>query len=179
MTITEIKHYLKEKKTSELIKIITSLYNLDSKNRDFIESLINPENDVVLFEKYKQIIEHEFFPPKGDPKLRYSAMRTAITDFKKICKKPEHIANLMLHYVYYGVKFTNAYGDIDEAFYMKMENMYTDALNYIFKHDLEKKFDEFCLKIKMGSEGTGWGFEHAMDDIYYAFYNDDDWMNEE
>ena len=50
----------------------------------------------------------------------------------------------MLYYVEMGVQFTNAYGDIDEAFYNSMESMYERAVKYIAQHGMCGHFEERC-----------------------------------
>ena len=76
----------------------------------------------------------------------------------------------MLYYVENGVEFTNEYGDIDEDFYLKIENIFSNALDYIFKHNMEKKFEDRCLKITINSKGIGWGFSNSMSDLFYDHY---------
>ena len=45
------------------------------------------------------------------------------------------------------VKFTDAYGDIDEPFYISMESMYEKALKEIIKYGLKDTFQKRCQKI--------------------------------
>lgn len=176
MKISEIRYYLNEKPKKELIDLILKLYRSNAFNQELLRTEINPENEDVIKEKYKKNIKAEFFPEKGDPKLRYSVLRKAINDFKKISKKPENIADLMLCYIENGVDFTNEYGDIDEVFYIRIENLFSDALKYIFDNRLEKTFDARCFKIKINSDNIGWGFSDSMEDLYYAYYDvSDDW----
>ncbi len=174
MKISEIRYYLNEKTKKELIDLVLKFYRSNSFNQKLLHTEINPESEYVIKEKYKINIKTEFFPEKGDPKLRYSILRKAINDFKKISRKPENLADLMLFYVENGVDFTNEYGDIDEAFYIKIENMFSDSLKYIFDNQLEGTFETRCLKIKINSENIGWGFSDSMEDLYYAYYDASD-----
>ena len=76
----------------------------------------------------------------------------------------------MLFYVEQGVKFTNAYGDIDEPFYNSMESMYAKALELITKYDLKDVFYPRCRRIVDDTSGIGWGFHDTLGDLYdYAF----------
>ena len=72
----------------------------------------------------------------------------------------------MLFYVEQGVKFTLAYGDIDEAFYLSMEGMYEQALSTMKKLDLENTFEERSRKIVTDTSRIGWGFHHTLHEIY-------------
>jgi hypothetical protein len=170
MKIAELKYYLSNLSKKELETLIVELFKLNAFNKELLETKITPENEETLNQKYRKVIKDEFFPDRGQPKLRYSILRKTLNEYKKISKKPELLADLMLYYVENGVEFTNAYGDIDENFYFKIENMFSSALDYIFKHNMEKKFEERCLKITINSKGIGWGFSDSMEDLFYDHY---------
>ena len=155
MNISALRVKLSELTRKELEKIIVKRYKSNSFNRELVSNKFQPENEEQIHIKYKKIVENEFFPERGESKVRYSVLRKALTDFKKISKNVELVADLMLFYVENGVNFTNEYGDIDEQFYIKIENMYNDALDFIFKNDLNKIFELRCLQIKVDSEGIG------------------------
>jgi hypothetical protein len=80
---------------------------------------IRLSDDDGVLQKYKAIIEHEFFPvsDRKDPPARLSVAKKAITDYKKLTDSQVNIADIMVFYVETGVRFTNEYGDINEAFY--------------------------------------------------------------
>jgi hypothetical protein len=170
MKIAELRYYLSPLSKNELETLIVELFKRNAFNKDLLETKIKPENEQTINQKYRKVIKDEFFPDRGEPKLRYSLLRKAINDYKKISKKPDLLADLMLYYVENGVEFTNEYGDIDEDFYLKIENMFSNALDYIFKHNMEKKFEERCLKITKNSEDIGWGFSDSMADLFYDHY---------
>lgn len=171
MKISELKVYLDELSKKEIEKLVTELYQSNTFNQELIQNKIHPEDEEIKLEKYKTIIRNEFFPERGDGKLRYAVMRKALSNFKKISNKPENIADLMLCYVENGVEFTNEFGDIDDNFYTKMGNMFADSLKYIFEHGLEELFEERCLKIKSESDNIGWGFSDYLDQVYWAYYD--------
>lgn len=79
--------------------------------------------DESVLQKYKTIIEYDFFPVSEgkNPPARLSAAKKAITEYRKLTSSEVNIADIMVFYVETGVRFTNEYGDIDEAFYISME----------------------------------------------------------
>ncbi len=77
----------------------------------------------------------------------------------------------MLFYVEQGVKFTNAYGDIDEPFYNSMEGMYGKAVEWIVKYEMQYVFEERCMRIVEDASGIGWGFYDTLSDIYSGAFN--------
>jgi Family of unknown function (DUF6155) len=79
----------------------------------------------------------------------------------------------MLFYVEQGVKFTNAYGDIDESFYNSMESMYEKAVEWIIKYEIQDVFKERCMRIVKDTSSVGWGFYDALSDIYSGAFNNE------
>ena len=54
-----------------------------------------------------------------------------------MCDNEVDTIDIMLFYIEQGVKFTLAYGDINEAFYSSMEGMYEKALSAMNKLDVK------------------------------------------
>lgn len=173
MTLSILKKYLKGLSRKEVELIITDLYKLNTVNKEFLTNKIEPENEEEILEKYKKTIKNELFPDRGDPKLRYSIMRTAISDFKKISKDPANLLDLMLFYVEESVDFTNMYGDIDEDFYVRVEKMFEAALIYSTNYNLLNLYEERCQDIVEDSSDIGWGFCDEMDSLFCLFYEVD------
>jgi hypothetical protein len=78
----------------------------------------------------------------------------------------------MLFYVEQGVKFTNAYGDINEAFYNSMENMFEKTVELMCKQDLKDSFQQRCQKIVTETSDIGWGFHDTLSEIYNDAFTD-------
>ncbi|GMQ60767.1 hypothetical protein AN1V17_51700 [Vallitalea sediminicola] len=124
---------------------------------------------------YKDIVENQFFPSRGQSVLNYSVLRKAISDFNKVAKTTDYIAELMITYVENGVNFTNTYGDIDETFYNNIACMYDKAIRYIVNNNLEDKFQGKCKKVMIDGQDLGWGFGIFMEECYYNnFENGED-----
>jgi len=171
--VTNLKEFLKSKTDEELRKEILELFSLFSDVQDYYSIKLDVGYELELLEKYRKIVKNEFYPERGDPKLRYSILKEAISDFKRISKEPKNLAELMISYVEFGVDFTNDYGDIDERFYNNIENMYQKALQYIFKNSLEELFQNRCKQIADNCDGIGWGFGDFMVELYYENFEKD------
>ncbi len=169
MKLTEIKEKLNDLSKSELVKIIVELYQKSPENIELIGSKFNSDYEKIAFEKYKKQIIDEFFPERGDGKLRYSNMRKALKNFKDISKNPKFIAELMMIHVEYGVKFTNEYGDIDEKFYNNIAGMYSKLLDYLNKNDIISDYKKRCYEIYEKTNNIGWGFHDEMGELYYEY----------
>jgi hypothetical protein len=116
--------------------------------------------------KYKKTIEDEFFPARGFGKAKLSIAKKAISDYKKVCNNEVDTIDIMLFYVEQGVKFTLAYGDIDEAFYASMEGMYQKALSAITELDVKNIFEQRSRKIVTDTSEIGWGFHDTLSEIF-------------
>jgi hypothetical protein len=169
MKITELKKHLKESTKEQLIKDIADLFKKNEFVIDYYLSKYQDDNSQSTLTKYKKIIEHEFFPIRGDGKARLSVAKNSITEFKKICNDKALIAELMLFYVENGVNYTNCYGDINEQFYLSMESMYEQVLDLITDHNLVDLFKERCRKIVDDTEDMGWGFHDQLYDTYLDY----------
>ncbi|HEY9624235.1 MAG TPA: DUF6155 family protein [Crinalium sp.] len=170
--ITALKQHLNNASKEELIKDITELFKRFGSVKDYYQAKLNPEEDSQVIEKYKKIIENEFFPSRGLGKAQLSVARKAVSDYKKVCTAPEKMADIMLFYVEQGVRFTDAYGDIDERFYNSMESMYQKAVEWIVKYELKDVFQSRCQRIVQNTSMVGWGFHDVLSEIYHeAFRN--------
>lgn len=170
MKVSEFKARLKLLKKEELIKHLASLYQNFGNVKDYFISTLNPDEEKNTQLKYKTAIQNEFFPKRGHGKARLSIAKKAISDFKKISSSPELICDLMLFYVEQGVEFTNEYGDINEQFYISMEDMYDRALKLMGKNDLMKAFKKRCLQVVVDTDDIGWGFHDTLADLYYEYF---------
>ncbi|NOT60789.1 MAG: hypothetical protein HOP19_11270 [Acidobacteria bacterium] len=120
-------------------------------------------------EKYKALIEKEFFPARGFGKLNLSAVKKAIADCRKICRNPASSIDVMLFYVEMGVKFINSYGDIKQPFYDSGETVYEDAVKLIIEHGLQEVFNDRSRGIVTRSSDSGYGFRDQLSNVYRTY----------
>ncbi len=171
MTVTTLKKNLKTLSNDDLVQYIVDLYKKDKFVKDYfdIEFSKNNQNDLEIFNKYKNTIEHEFFPTRGHGKARISKPKKAISEYKKISNNQTHIAELMIFYVENGVQFTFEYGDINDQFYTSMGKMYEDALKHIKEHGLKDAFRFRCKKIVTDTVNMGWGFHDMLERLHNTY----------
>jgi len=50
------------------------------------------------------------------------------------------------------------------------ENMYFDSMRFIFKNNLEIRFEQRARKIVDDTDGIGWGFHDGLGDIFEQNY---------
>jgi hypothetical protein len=170
LKITDLKKYLNNKNKEELLQEILTITKNFKEVKEYYNLKINPESEKATLEKYKKIVNNEFFPDRGFGKMKYSVVSDAIKEFQNLSNLPENIAELMLFYAEIGVEFTNTYGDIDEKFYNNIEKAYDNALEYIQKSNLESMFKERASKIQYEASDIGWGFGDYMGELYCNYY---------
>jgi hypothetical protein len=166
INLNHLKQYLKSCSQEELISEIAELYNKFPSVQDYYQIKLSPQQEKEIAAKYKKIIEDEFFPTRGLGKARLSVVKKAISDYKKICQTDSALIDVMLFYVEQGVKFTNAYGGIDEPFYVSMEGVYKQAIEIIIKSNLKDIFQTRCRKIMDDTSEVGWGFHDSLSEVY-------------
>lgn len=84
ISIPDLKNKLKTYQNDELIKIIVECYKLSSEAKKYIGYMFDPVATLqLLYEETKELMLQEFYPNRGEPKLRLSKVKKAITDFKK------------------------------------------------------------------------------------------------
>src|SRR5215210_1851089 len=173
MKIKDLKQYLDTRSREQLMAEIGDMFSKIDSVRDYYQSKLNLGYSAEVAEKYKFIIKHEFFPARGFGRAQLSVARKAVSDYKKVSASKFGVADVMLYYVEIGVQFTDAYGDIDEAFYNSMESMYERAVKYIVQHGMQGQFEERCGKIVADTSEVGWGFHDGLSYIYEEYFKEE------
>jgi hypothetical protein len=170
-SLTDLKKYLKNSSKEDLISDILELFKRFNSVKDYYQIKVSPQEEIKVSAKYKKIVEDEFFPTRGLGKAKLSVAKKGVAEYKKIAESPVAVADIMLFYVEQGVKYTNAYGDIDEPFYNSMESMYEKSVEWIIRYEIQDIFKNRCIKIVEDTSGIGWGFHDALSDIFSSAFN--------
>ena len=168
ITLNQLKQYLKTISQEELTADIVELVKRFPAVKEYYQIKLYPQAEIEILGKYKKMIEDEFFPTRGFGKARLSVAKKAISDYRKVCNNEVDTIDIMLFYVEQGVKFTLAYGDIDEAFYASMEGMYEKALSAMTELDSKNIFEQRSRKIVTDTSGIGWGFHDTLSEIFQS-----------
>jgi Family of unknown function (DUF6155) len=172
-TTREIRGFLQEKSQEQLVNDMLFLYNKFDGVREFLALQMDHGFSDDLVEKYRAIIQREFFPARGFGRARLSIARKAVTDYKKLSPNIPGLVDLMVFYVEMGVRFTNEYGDIDEPFYNSMESMFENALKIIIQYQLQDRFQKRCKTIVTDTRPIGWGFHDTLSDLYNGVFEEE------
>ncbi|MCL1794034.1 MAG: DUF6155 family protein [Oscillospiraceae bacterium] len=176
ITNAQLKKRLNDLERDEYIYLITEIAQSCPQAREYLTvKFADNENINEILEKYKEKVEHEFFPKRGYGRLNLREAKKAISDFKKICSDKSMAIDLMLFYVENCVKFTDSYGDINESFYNSAISVYSQVIKEINSNDIEI-YTIFADRLKSAAENAchGWGFYDDMIALYYEI----SWLDE-
>ena len=173
MSKAEVKKYIKSLERGSLEELVMDLYSARKEAKEYLEYVIKP-NDKGKLEEFREIITKEFFPSRGEPKMRFSICRKAISEFKSLDPAPEFLADLMLYIPECASEIADNYGDMWEQFYDAAENNFKAAMKYISEHNLQSQFQKRIDIILLNCESSGWGFPDSMWQIYYDYSDRDD-----
>ncbi len=168
-TLTQLKKELDLKTKQELIQEIATLYKTFSQVKEYYQVQNSSANEVL--EKYQEIIEKEFVEGKtrGFPKARLDVAKKAVTDFKKITKEPELLAELIFTFVSCVSKFSSDFGVDEEDFYVIPEDMFEEVLQLLKDNNLLPKYQQRAIDI-IDNATDGWGHCDSLQDRYEIVY---------
>lgn len=166
----KISKYLESLSKEKLIDEIKQLHKLFPDVRDYYQVGLSDGGEEELLKRYKKIIKDEFLPDHGWGDAKLSVARKAVNDFIKLSRNNLNATDIMIYYVEVGVKYINAYGDINEPFYASMERMYAKAAEYVTENKIEYNFTGRFKKIVEDTSGMGWGFYDDLRDMFLEFF---------
>jgi hypothetical protein len=168
-TWIDVKRSIKDFESSNLIELVKDLYDLSDENKNFLYARFLAKS--ASLGKYKKIISDSLYPDIFDEEddFNFEKANKTIEAYAKATKDNGGAADLMIYYVERGNKFTLDYGDINEAFYDALIEMYEKAVKAVRKLPKNKQetFRKRLEKIMKSADGIGWGY---YDDLCYFYY---------
>jgi hypothetical protein len=144
-----------------LLGLVKDLYEVAADNRHFIQARCQAgEGGGEILEKYRSKIVEQFYPARGEAKLKLGEARKAVRDYRKATGNLHGTVELLMTYVENGAEFTHEYGDIDERFYSSIESA-LDELVALLQGDAREMYPQFSerlARVEQLSGGIGWGF---------------------
>ncbi|MBP1996004.1 DUF6155 family protein [Paenibacillus eucommiae] len=180
ITASQVKKTLKGYDSDVLISIIMDCYKMNDGVKKYLNVMIDPEGTInELYEGAKDQVLQEFFPKRGEPKLRLAKAKKAIAEFSKLSHDEVRTIDLMIYYVELGVKFIDSYGWDDEHFYNSMASVYANIIKNVHVNSnpgLAMMFKERMLKIVTASIDMDW---ELYDDLINLYSNSDFYEEED
>ena len=118
------------------------------------------ESGGEALEKYRHKIVEQFYPARGDAKLKLGEARKAIRDYRKATGNLHGTVELLMTYVENGAEFTHEYGDIDERFYSSIESALDELAALLLREvpGMYPQFIERLARVEQVAGDIGWGF---------------------
>lgn len=168
----QVEKILQKAEKTELVDLIRELYGHSVGDRMLINSRYLGESVKTkmnkMLDQYRKIIKEEFSPEEGLEKIHYYVAERAINDYSNASGDFLGTLDLMLTYVEGGVQFARIFGTIDDEFYDNIEGMLERFCEQLKTEEGQKYyhlFRERLLKVDVGLENVGWGFEEAIYDL--------------
>lgn len=168
MGIANVRKELNKHDKDGLIDLIEYLYKKNKYAKEYLNFYIDP-NEAELFLKYKQKVYEAFFPKVGH-KLRLGVGKKAIAEFKKYDPSKVLIADLMLSFVEYGVKYILENEDYRTARSNSIAGVYHQALTLMDAEQILDEFTERARKILDETIHLVWGVGGEISLSYIEFY---------
>ncbi|HEX7294680.1 MAG TPA: DUF6155 family protein [Pyrinomonadaceae bacterium] len=160
-----------------LVGLINDLYELSSDNRDFIQGRFQPEeNQGEVLKKYRKKIVEQFYPARGEAKLKLAEARKAIKDYRKATNDVRGTAELMMTFVEQGAEFTYEYGDIDERFYSNVSSVLNELARLLLfeAREVYAQLSERLERVEQSTRDVGWGFHDHIADVVWQLEDEFD-----
>ncbi|MHC0039626.1 DUF6155 family protein [Pseudoneobacillus sp. C159] len=175
--VTDLKKHLKQYNQTELVNLVVEIFKVNKEVQNYLSSkLIGEEATEILFQEAQKNIKNEFYPDRGQGKLRLAEAKKVITSFKKITNDEKRTVDLMLFFVELAVEYTSEYGYISDSYYTNILKMFDRvALECDQDENLYNVLAKRIDRVLSLSKDTVWGFEEAVVEIYYSI----NWVHEE
>jgi hypothetical protein len=170
-----LKKHLQSLTNDELVEEILKLSKRFKDVKAYFDmELGDTAQQTKLVEETKAKIKKQYFPTRGYGSPKTSVVRQIVSDFRKIAVHPFDVADVLLYRVEQAVAFTNAYGDISEAFYTSTEGAYESALKLIQEQQLQVHFATRCRAIRESTRYIGWGFSDGIDALTEEYLGEEE-----
>jgi hypothetical protein len=171
----KIRQQLDDWSKPALVALVKDLHDASPDNRDFLLARFQAEEGAgAALEKYRRKIVEQFFPARGDGKLKLADARKAIRDYRRATGNLTGTIDLMLTYVENGTEFTHEFGDINESFYNSLESVLTEMAQLLMREgtELYPRSRERIRRLATLADGIGWGYGDAVRDQVYQLENE-------
>jgi len=179
LTITELKQRLKDISREELIVLLVETLKANKNAQAFVSVKLLGENAVLeLAEECKAKVRKEFYPDRGDPKVRVAKVREVISDFNKIVKETAGPLELMVFFAETAVQSIHESGDIFEDMGDYLTDTYDRIIQRINKEKTPELYDRYKDRLRAIADTKNcecWGIRDSLE----GSYSDLKWLKDD
>ncbi|MDW7731166.1 MAG: hypothetical protein SCH66_01915 [Methanolobus sp.] len=163
---------------AELITLVKDMMELSVDNKLFVRSALVDAEDIEV-DKYKKKISHALsYNERGTKDWDLKEAGRIIRYLEKATDDPMIRADVYVHTVVQGHRITDELGDIDEKYYLSMEDFYEDAAKWVLAaekqgHDISL-LKESLHEVMLKAQGIGWGYCDELSSLWSEYFGDND-----
>ena len=165
MSWIEIEKQLRERPAEEILDLMKGLHDISPQNKAWLKGKLLPiaQDTKYLEDCRRKVAKYVYKETKGLPPMpRFGEAKKIITEYRKFTSDMRGTLDLMLTYIERGHQFTLDFGDIDEPFYIALENMWErfsiELRRSPAKYELYEQFASRLLKMRRRRSDIGWGY---------------------
>ncbi|MBF0290420.1 MAG: hypothetical protein HQM14_21615 [SAR324 cluster bacterium] len=165
--------------SSELLRLIKKLYELNEDNKRFLRvRYIKSKKSEQTLNSYKKAIEDALYPDviHTSDEVNFIKAWKIISEYKIAKGDDRELADLMIFYVETANNFTLNYGDMWEGFYEELEDMFDKVIKHILSMKQQNKeiadLQDRLKAIVISTQNIGWGYHDALHDMYFDAFDE-------
>ena len=179
LTITELKKRLKELPREEVVGLLVETLKINKDAQTFVSVKLQGEKAILeLVKEYKEKVRQEFYPDRGDPKMRVAKVREVISDLNKIAKETIWPLELMVFFAETAVQSIHEDGDIFEDMGDYFTDTYEEIIQRINKEKTPELYNQYKERLKAIAETKNcecWGIQDSLE----GSYSDLKWLEDD
>ena len=170
LTITELKKRLKELSREEVVGLLVETLKMNKDAQAFVSVKLQGEKAILeLVKEYKEKVRQEFYPDRGDPKMRVAKVRGVISDLNKIAKETIWPLELMVFFAETAVQSIHEDGDIFEDMGDYFTDTYEEIIQRINKERTPELYNQYKERLKAIADTKNcecWGIQDSLEGSY-------------
>jgi hypothetical protein len=172
------KRRLNSLEKAELIALVKDMMELSGDNKLFVRSALADAEDIEV-EKYKKKISRALsYNKRGTKDWDLKEAGRIIRYLEKATDNPMIRADVYVHTVVQGHRITDELGDIDQDYYISMEDFYEDAAKWVLAaqkqgHDISR-LKESLHEVMLKAQGIGWGYCDELSSLWSEYFGNKD-----
>ena len=179
LTITELKKRLKELSREEVVGLLVETLKMNKDAQAFVSVKLQGERAILeLVKEYKGKVRQEFYPDRGDPKMRVAKVREVISDLNKIAKETIWPLELMVFFAETAVQSIHEDGDIFEDMGDYFTDTYEEIIQRVNKEKTPELYNQYKERLKAIADTKNcecWGIQDSLE----GSYSDLKWLEDD
>lgn len=179
LTITELKKRLKELTREEVVGLLVETLKMNKDAQAFVSVKLQGERGILeLVKEYKGKVRQEFYPDRGNPKMRVAKVREVISDLNKIAKETIWPLELMVFFAETAVQSIHEDGDIFEDMGDYFTDTYEEIIQRVNKEKTPELYNQYKERLKAIADTKNcecWGIQDSLE----GSYSDLKWLEDD